>query len=354
MTCNEIETRLPAYLEDLLSPEEQKSIREHLASCTSCSRAFSDLRKAERLVRDLEAVEPPPFFEQRIMSRIREEAGRKQGIIRKLFYPLHIKIPVQVLATLLVAVLAFYVYQTGDPELKRMASFPAPPAEHKQDQAQAESPKAVTPPSTVAPVKRPPAGDISEKGRQRSATPLSQNGAKEERMSHARVQLPEEGPSAAKSSDTLGPQSPDMARERAESTDAGRALEKRPPEQNRKERISDSGDPAGESRKAMLAPSPSRMRAAAAIREPVIDLTIQTGNAGVALREIETRLNRVDARIIESRRRGETGFLKAEIPAQNFAALLDLLEEIGDVNRETSPPAGDGNLTVNINIVRRP
>ena len=61
----------------------------------------------------LEEVEPPPFFEQRIMSRVREEAGRKQGILRRLFYPLHIKVPIQALATILVAVLAFYVYQTG-------------------------------------------------------------------------------------------------------------------------------------------------------------------------------------------------------------------------------------------------
>ncbi len=67
----------------------------------------------------LEEVEPPPFFEQRIMSRVREEAGQKQGILRKLFYPLHIKIPIQALATLLVAVLAFYVYQKGEPEMKQ-------------------------------------------------------------------------------------------------------------------------------------------------------------------------------------------------------------------------------------------
>ncbi|MCX5818881.1 MAG: DUF2275 domain-containing protein, partial [Deltaproteobacteria bacterium] len=113
MTCNEIENRLPAYLEDLLSPEEKKSIAGHLASCPRCSRAFAGLKKAEQLVQGLGEVEPPPFFEQRIMSRVREEAGQKQGILRRLFYPLHIKVPIQALATLLVAVLAIYVYQTG-------------------------------------------------------------------------------------------------------------------------------------------------------------------------------------------------------------------------------------------------
>ena len=100
MMCSEIENRLPAYLEDLLSPEERKSIAGHLASCPHCSRAFADLKKAEELVHGLGELEPPPFFEERIMSRVREEAGQKQGILRKFFFPLHIKIPIQTLATL--------------------------------------------------------------------------------------------------------------------------------------------------------------------------------------------------------------------------------------------------------------
>jgi hypothetical protein len=40
----------------------------------------------------------------------------------KLVYPLYIKIPIQALATLLVAMFAFYVYHGGDPEMKRGAS----------------------------------------------------------------------------------------------------------------------------------------------------------------------------------------------------------------------------------------
>ena len=173
MTCNEIENRLPAYLEDLLSPEERKSIAGHLASCPRCSRAFADLKKAEELVHGLGEVEPPPFFEQRIMSRVREEAGRKQGILRRLFYPLHIKVPIQALAMLLVAVLAFYVYQTGEPEMKQMAPLPIPLTELGKGQVTAESPKTLAAPSAVTPVKRAPAGDLPEKNQQRFVAPRS-------------------------------------------------------------------------------------------------------------------------------------------------------------------------------------
>ena len=40
MTCKEIEDRLPAYLEDLLSPEEKENIERHLAVCSRCRRAL--------------------------------------------------------------------------------------------------------------------------------------------------------------------------------------------------------------------------------------------------------------------------------------------------------------------------
>jgi len=158
MTCNEIENLLPAYREDLLSPEERKIITGHLASCPRCSRAFADLKKAEALVRSLREVEPPPFFEQRIMSRVREEAGKKRGILRCLFYPLHIKVPIQALATLLVAVLTFYVYQSGDPEMKRMAPLPIPLTELGKGKDTVEAPMTLPSPSAGTSVKRAPAG----------------------------------------------------------------------------------------------------------------------------------------------------------------------------------------------------
>src|SRR3990170_1930733 len=203
MTCNEIENRLPAYLEDLLSPEERKSIAGHLTSCPRCSRAFADLKKTELLVHGLGEVEPPPFFEQRIMSRVREEAGQKQGILRRLFYPLHIKVPIQALATLLVAVLAFHVYQTGEPETKQMAPLPIPLTELGKGQVTAESPKTLLSPSAVTPFKRAPAGDFPEKNEHLFPAPPLKNGGKVERTADSRAQVREERSSAMNPADTV-------------------------------------------------------------------------------------------------------------------------------------------------------
>ena len=366
MTCSEIENRLPAYLEDLLSPEERKSITGHLASCPRCSRAFADLKKAEELVHGLGELEPPPFFEERIMSRVREEAGQKQGILRKFFYPLHIKIPIQTLATLLVAVLVFYVYQKGEPEMKQMAPLPIPLTELGKGQVTAESPKALIAPSAVTPAKRAPAGDLPEKNQQRFVAPPFENGEKAHRIADSRAPIKEERPSAMK------PAAPVMAagekevppvrvetlskaQDRAGKQEADKALETLLPEQKRKEKMADTDAAAGESRKMTSAPAPSRLTAAADIKRSAIDLTIQVRDTYAAIREIEERLGQVNARIIERQHREGGEFLKAEIAAQSVAAFLDRLEAIGRVNLEKSPLAvPDGNVTVSIKIVSHP
>ena len=364
MTCNEIENRLPAYLEDLLSPEERKSIAGHLASCPRCSRALADLKKAEELVQGLVEVEPPPFFEQRIMSRVREEAGRKQGILRRLFYPLHIKVPIQALVTLVVAVLVFHVYQQGDPEMKQMAPLPIPMTELGKGRVTAESPKTFAAPPAVTPVKRAPAGDLPEKNRQRFVPPPFENGGKEERIADSRAPIREETPAAAKPAASVmaakdtppaGEEALDKTRDRAGKPDSEKALETLLPEQKRKEKTADTGAAVGESGKMTSAPTPSRLAAVATIKQSAMNLTIQVRDVEAALREIETRLDQVSARIIERQHRKESEFLKVEIATQNVATLLDRLEAIGRVNLETSPPAVPaGTVTVGITIVRHP
>ncbi len=400
MRCSDIENRLPAYMEDLLSTEERKIITGHLASCPRCSRAFADLKKAQQLVRDLKEVEPPPFFEQRIMSRVREEAGRKRGILRRLFYPLHIKVPIQALATLLVAVIAIHVYQAGEPEMKSIAPLPIHLTEPGKGRVADEPPNAFMSPSAPTPAKRVPAGggDLPEKSQQRFAAPPPENGRKEEKRADSRAPMREERAPAAKPADPLmavreleeksadlrapirearpsaaKPAAPVMAvREKevrpvvadasdsqqgkAEKPDADKAFQTLLPEQKRREKMNDSGAAARESTTMTSAPSPSRMAGTATIKKrSVIDLTIQVRDTDVAIREIEARLGQVNARIIERQLRKGSEFLKAEIAAPNVASLLDLLGAIGRVNLETSPLAvQDGQATVNIKIVSHP
>ena len=113
--CNE---QLSAYIDGIVTAEEKKLIEEHLSMCEHCSLALSELKKTQETLRNLEEVEPPPWFTQKIMNRVRKEAESKKGLLQRLFYPLHIKIPMEALATCLVVILALFIYKNTEPERK--------------------------------------------------------------------------------------------------------------------------------------------------------------------------------------------------------------------------------------------
>ena len=134
--CEEIENNLPLYLDNSLYGDDKKDVEEHLNSCSRCSKALVELSKTRSLVGNLADVEPPPWFKQKVMSRVREEAGKK-SLVQKLFYPLRIKIPVQVLTTIFIAVLVVYIYRGGEDWMKEVVPLaaPAPMMEVQKDKS---------------------------------------------------------------------------------------------------------------------------------------------------------------------------------------------------------------------------
>jgi anti-sigma factor RsiW len=123
--CKEIENNLPLYLDNSLSRVDKQTVEEHLKSCPQCAKAFAQLQKTEKLVNDLTEVEPPAWFKQKIMAKVREESEKK-SLAQKWFYPLRIKIPVQIFATVCIAVLAVYIYRAGEEQIKEVVPSSAP------------------------------------------------------------------------------------------------------------------------------------------------------------------------------------------------------------------------------------
>jgi hypothetical protein len=118
MTCKDIEDRLAAYQEGAITPEEKTLVEAHLSTCAKCSSVLADLKKTDDLLKDLPEVELPPWFTQKVMAQVREETEHKDSLLKKLFYPFHVKIPIEVFATLFVVVLGLYVYKTTGSEMK--------------------------------------------------------------------------------------------------------------------------------------------------------------------------------------------------------------------------------------------
>lgn len=133
--CKDIKDSLPLYLDDSLSGADKKAVEEHLKACPQCTKELTLLSKAQTLVNNLDMVDPPPWFKQKIMARVREEAEEK-SFIQKLFYPLQIKIPVQIFATICIAVLAVYIYRSGEEQTKEVipSYAPAPVIEIQKSQ----------------------------------------------------------------------------------------------------------------------------------------------------------------------------------------------------------------------------
>lgn len=137
MKCAEVRIKLSEYLDGELSAEERKVVESHLEGCDECRRELQELERAVGHVHSLEEVEPPPWFAQNVMQRVRAEAEPKKGLLRRLFHPLHVKLPAEALAVALVAVAAVYVFNAIRPEVKMkvatepLAEAPAPVAQDK-------------------------------------------------------------------------------------------------------------------------------------------------------------------------------------------------------------------------------
>ena len=154
MDCGEVQKKLSAFAEGAITAGERKEITTHLKKCRGCKRDLADLRKTIRYVKRLEEFEPPAWFVQRVMARVRDEAERKQGIWQRFFLPLHIKVPLEAIALICIVVGALYIFKSMEPEMRLAktpteigdSASPAAPA------AQAEKPRVAGKerPATVA------------------------------------------------------------------------------------------------------------------------------------------------------------------------------------------------------------
>jgi hypothetical protein len=358
---------LPGHLEGILSPEEKETIERHLASCPLCRRVLEDLEDTEYLVKGLSEVEPPPFFEQRIMARIREEAVQKKGILRKFFYPLQIKIPIQALTTVLVAVLAFYAFQKNEPEMKQQTPFSIPLTESDKGRITDESLKAPLAPFVVKPTARTPAGNLPAKDYgQFAATPSSESKGRVDRKAELPPPEQEEAFSTIKQRTPMmeerekevhppSAQALGKAQDRAEKQDSGRALDTLGTGQKLKGRVTEPGVMAEESRAMKSAPAASRFATAPPTKQFAVELTIQVRDTNHAVKEIEDHLAQVNGRVIERRHQEGRVFLKAEITGRAVAGFLDRLEAVGKITSDQNPlDYPEGKVTVSIKIVTSP
>ena len=358
MTCKEIENNLPAYLEDALSPGEKAVVDEHLASCSHCTKAVRDLKKTAKLVREMEEVETPPWFTQKVMAHVREEAKEKESIFRKFFYPLHIKIPIQALATVLIAVIAFQIYRFGELETKVSVSPPASVMKAEEDQ-----PPAAAKPAETAPSRANEEGRKQEKKKDMRVAPAPST-ARSGQMKQAevvRIQKEETPPMempavAAEKKKSVSEKDAEMIRrpasvkheKEAKAANASTA----PALQYEHEESGYRADSIKESKEYAARTAP-QLSGAAVSRVERIGVVVHVADAGAAAREVEKLLGKSDARNIRKLFREESAILTAELKPDNAADFLQRLKGVGRTEEQGVLPGTRGEQYIPITIELR-
>jgi len=126
MNCEEIQSKLSEYVENLSDPEIRAGISNHLSGCDRCRAEANEITQTIQLVRALPEMEPPAGFVTRIMVQVREPVT-KLHFWQRFFFPFHIKLPLHAAAVILISILAVYLYhkepqqkQIGEAESSRL------------------------------------------------------------------------------------------------------------------------------------------------------------------------------------------------------------------------------------------
>jgi len=149
MRCDQVRQAFSDLYDERLSGPPLVTITQHLATCQECRAEWTAFRNAMLAVSDLGGAEPSLGFAARVRQRI-QAPTRFQRLLRWLFFPLRVKVPIQALALFLVAFAGLLLYQRS-PELLRQAEVrPA-----TQPPVIREAP-VTTPAPTAAPLKKDP------------------------------------------------------------------------------------------------------------------------------------------------------------------------------------------------------
>lgn len=114
MQCTDVKMRLSEYIDGVLDPETRSRLEEHLAACKGCAGELASLRTLIHELGSLEPVEAPGDFLEQLHERL-EAPSRLAGILRALFVPFRIKIPLEFAGAAVAALLVFFVLQVQEP-----------------------------------------------------------------------------------------------------------------------------------------------------------------------------------------------------------------------------------------------
>ena len=116
MECALIQERLSEYIDGTLDEDDRKALENHMSTCTTCKEDLASLTEMVEELHAMDPVEAPADFLEKIHERMAPRFSLNR-IIRKLFVPFRIKIPLELAAAATITVLVVFVFNIQQKEV---------------------------------------------------------------------------------------------------------------------------------------------------------------------------------------------------------------------------------------------
>ncbi len=304
MDCEEIKKLLSEYIDDTLDMQMKTLIKEHLATCKACSEELVSLKAYIKELSSLKEVEAPEDFLEKVHERV-EQRFKFEKIMRKLFFPIRIKVPLKLVAVVATVLLAIAITNMIQP-IRRILYVPLAPKpvtdkkEHMKVQKKLEVRKRDAEP-----------GAVSEE----LITPPSR---KEKPIELALLIRPEE---------------PAITRRLKETIGAGRPAETEERKMKEVERTTK-----------------------VLVDEEVIDkdiIALPSPYLTEALSKVKNLIELVEGKVISVKYEKETNlpqYITTQIPAVNYSTFLEKLGQFGDLQKPLPSEAAKGKESLRLRI----
>jgi anti-sigma factor RsiW len=290
MNHRDVREKLSAYIDGEVVDSEKEAIERHLQVCDACREALDALQQTVRQVKTLEEKTPPDGLTRRIMDRVRAEAAdREQPFWHRLFFPLHIKLPIEAVAMVFLVVIGTYLYRQM-PDDPRLAQ--APSAVEQKSEA-------------------PSMADAEGENRRK--------GIAEERRSGA--ERPAAGYRAVRPA-------PALPEETGQESPAGRPAQPSP------SLAFDESGPQRSGADRSAASGPSVLKQEVGPDLPSLQMTLEVDDPGSAAAAVEEHLKKAGGKLLHTETRSGDTVLTVRIPYAGLDSFRTRLAELGRVRKK--------------------
>ena len=108
MKCSYVRKILADYLDGVLNERDKALVEEHLASCKACAEELAFLKAYAKETGSLEKMKAPEDFLEKVHQRL-ERRFSFEKLMRTLFVPAKIKIPLELAGVAATLVVAFFI-----------------------------------------------------------------------------------------------------------------------------------------------------------------------------------------------------------------------------------------------------